>query len=65
MGDAINLAGRLQNVMDTVLISIFKSQPEVINKITDGEINISPTILKAKINADRLNNSIKISSDSN
>jgi len=54
MGDAINLAGRLQNVMDKVLFSIFKSQPEVITKITDGEINISPSIQKAKEKADRL-----------
>ncbi|HNP29099.1 MAG TPA: hypothetical protein PKK23_08650 [Nitrospirales bacterium] len=61
MGQAINLAASLENVLNDVLLSIFKTHPEFISKITEGEVCISPSFLKAKEKAERLrdNTSIK------
>jgi len=54
MGEVFHLADSLHNVVEGVLFFIFRSQPEVIKRITDGEINISPSILKAKEKSDQL-----------
>lgn len=54
MGQAINLAGSLESVVDNFLLSIFKNHPNSIAKITDGEVSISPSFLKAKEKADQL-----------
>ena len=59
MGEAIQLAGSLQKVVDEVLLSIFKIHQDAIKKTTDGKVSISPSILKAK-KVDRMRDNISL-----